>query len=144
MAQAEESKTYDVDAQKYYQAISSYERYPDFVDGMKKVTIERPAGANDFVGHYQLSMMGKDMSYTLNLHEEPQNGIISWTLKSSEFFKVNNGKWKIESLGAGKCRATYSLEVEFTFSVPGFILKPMIKGTLPAMMNSFAEVAKKL
>jgi ribosome-associated toxin RatA of RatAB toxin-antitoxin module len=144
MAQAEETRTYDVDAQKFYTVITQYEKYPEFVDGMKKVTLERAPGAREFVGHYELSMMGKDMSYSLLLQENPDQGELSWSLKSSEFFKVNNGKWKIESLGAGQCRATYSLEVEFTFSVPGFVLKPMIKGTLPSMMNGFAERAKKL
>lgn len=142
MAQAEETKTFDVDAQKLYQAVTSYEQYPEFVDGMKKVVIDRQSGS--LVGHYELSMMGKDMKYSLTLSENAGQLELSWTLLKSDFFKVNNGKWKIVALGAGRCQATFSQEVEFTFPVPGFVLKPMIKGTLPLMMNGFAERAKKL
>ena len=36
------------------------------------------------------------------------------------------------------------LGVEYNAHVIEAILKPMVKGTLPSMMNSFAEVAKKL
>ncbi len=142
MAEANETKSYPVDAQKMYQAVTSYEQYPSFVDGMKKVVIET-VGA-DKIGHYELSMMGKEMKYSLKLHESPATFEVSWTLLKSEFFKVNNGKWKIVSKGPGQCEATFSQEVEFTFPVPGFVLKPMIKGTLPIMMNGFAERAKKL
>ena len=142
MAQAEQEKTYDVDAAQYFQAVSQYEKYPEFVDGMKKVKVER--GPNGIVGHYDLSMMSKDMSYSLSLQEDQKAGKIHWTLLKSDFFKVNNGAWTIESLGAGKCKVHYSLEVEFSFSVPGFLLKGVVKSTLPTMMNSFYERAKKL
>src|ERR1035437_2689850 len=130
MAQAENEKTYDVDAQKYFQAVTDFDRYPEFVDGMKKVKTEKSA-TGEITAHYELSMMGKDMSYTLKIKQDPSAGEVSWTLLKSEFFKVNNGAWKIEPLGSGKCKVKYWLEVEFSFSVPGFMLKPMIKGTLP-------------
>lgn len=142
MAQAEMEKTYDISAEKYFKAVSQYENYPQFVDGMKKVTCERD-GTGSVVGHYELSMMSKDMSYVLKINENASAGTVNWSLMKSEFFRVNNGAWKIESTGANSCKVHYSLEVEFNFSVPGFILKTMVKGTLPSMMNSFYERAKK-
>ena len=141
MAQAESDKTYDVSAEKYFKAVSDYESYPKHVDGMKKVTVER--NGNEVTAHYELSMMSKDMSYSLKIKEDPAKGEISWVLLNSEFFKVNNGGWKIESTGPNSCKVHYSLEVEFTFSVPGFILKPLVKGTLPTMMDGFYKWAKK-
>jgi ribosome-associated toxin RatA of RatAB toxin-antitoxin module len=143
MAQAEQEKTYDVDATKYFQAVSQYEKYPEFVDGMKKVSVERNADGT-VVGHYDLSMMSKDMSYVLNIKEDAKAGTVNWTLKQSDFFKINNGAWKIESIGPGQCKVSYSLDVEFNFSVPGFILKSLVKGTLPSMMKSFYERAQEL
>ena len=143
MAQAEQEKTYDVDASKFFQAVTQLEKYPEFVDGMKKVVVEK--GANgETIGHYELSMMSKDMSYSLKIKEDAAAGTLDWTLLKSDFFKVNNGAWKIESLGAGKCKVTYSLDVEFNFSVPGFILKSLVKGTLPTMMKNFYDRAKEL
>jgi ribosome-associated toxin RatA of RatAB toxin-antitoxin module len=143
MAQAEQEKTYEVSAEKYFKAVADYEKYPEFVDGMKKVKTERgPDGS--IVAVYELSMMSKDMSYTLKIAEEPSKGEVSWSLVKSDFFKVNNGAWKIESIGPSQCRVRYSLEVEFSFSVPSFILKGIVKGSLPSMMNSFYERAKTL
>ena len=141
MAQAESEKTYDISAEKYFKAVTDYESYPKHVDGMKKVKAER--SGNEITAHYELSMMSKDMSYSLKIKENPGAGEVSWTLLKSDFFKVNNGSWKIESTGPNSCRVKYSLEVEFTFSVPSLILKPMVKGTLPTMMNGFYEWAKK-
>lgn len=143
MAQAENEKTYDVDAQKYFQAVTDFDHYPEFVDGMKKVVTKKNE-AGDLIADYEFSMMNKNMSYQLKIKQDAGAGAVSWTLIKSEFFKVNNGAWKIESLGAGKCKVHYSLEVEFSFSVPGFMLKPMIKGTLPTMMDGFYNRAKKI
>ena len=142
MAQAEQEKTFDVSAEQYYKAVSQYENYPEFVEGVKSVKVER--NGNKVVGHYDLSMMGKDMSYSLNITENPEAKSLSWTLLKSEFFKENIGKWTIESTGPKGCKVHYSLEVDFSFSVPGFLLKGIVKSTLPTMMNSFYERAKNL
>ena len=142
MAQADSEKTYDVSADKYYQAVSEYEKYPTFVEGMKSVKAKRTGF--DVIADYELSMMSKDMSYQLKIKEDPSAKVISWTLSKSDFFKVNNGKWTIQSTGPSSCKVHYSLEVDFNFTVPGFLLKGVVKSTLPTMMNSFYERAKKL
>ena len=142
MAQGTHETTFDVDAEQLMRAVMDYEKYPEFVDGMKKVRVER--NGSKVTAHYDLSMMGKDMSYSLHLKEEPEVGHVSWTLLKSEFFKVNNGDWLIQSLGPGKCKARYTSEVEFTFPVPGFMLKPIVKGALPKMMDGFYQRAKRL
>ncbi len=143
MAQAESEKTYEVSADKFFKAVADYEKYPEFVDGMRKVKAEKnPDGT--IIAHYDLSMMSKDMSYTLRIKEAPEQGEVNWSLVKSDFFKVNNGAWKITSTGPASCKVRYSLEVEFSFSVPSLILKGIVKGSLPTMMNSFYERAKKL
>ena len=143
MAQAEMEKTYDVDAGKYFLAVSNYAKYPEFVDGMKAVTVQTQSPGKH-IANYSISMLSKDMTYDLELRDNAEQGTVNWSLLKSDFFKVNNGAWKIESAGPGKCKVHYSLEVEFNFSVPGFILKGLVKGTLPSMMNSFYERAKTL
>jgi ribosome-associated toxin RatA of RatAB toxin-antitoxin module len=143
MAQAESEKSYEVSAEKFFKAVSEYENYPKFVDGMKNVKAERNADAT-ITAHYDLSMMSKDMSYTLKIKENPAQGEVNWTLVKSDFFKVNNGSWKITSTGPNSCKVRYALEVEFSFSVPSLILKGIVKGSLPTMMNSFFERARSL
>ena len=84
------------------------------------------------------------MTYTLDIEDNAERMTVDWKLVESSFFKVNNGSWKIESMGPGKCKVSYSLEVEFTFSVPGLILKGLVKSMLPSMMNGFHQRAKTL
>ena len=142
MAQAESEKTYEVSAEKFFKAVADYEKYPEFVDGMKKVKAEKsPDGST--TAHYNLSMMSKDMSYTLKIHENQTAGEVNWSLLKSDFFKVNNGSWKITPTGPQSCKVRYAREVEFSFSVPSLILKGIVRGSLPTMMNSFYERAKK-
>ena len=143
MGQAENEKNYDVSAEKYFKAVADYEKYPEFVEGMKKVRTERAADGS-VIAHYDLSMMSKDMSYVLKIRENPAAGEVDWSLVRSDFFKVNNGSWRIQSTGPSSCRVKYALEVEFSFPVPGFILKGIVKSTLPTMMDSFYKRAKGL
>ncbi len=142
MAHAEHEKIYEVSAGKYFQAVADYSKYPEFIEGMKRVSVDRAADGTA-TATYDLTMMSKDMSYTLKLRENPGQGEVSWTLLKSDFFKMNNGAWKIEPLGPEKCRVKYSLEVDFKFPVPSFILKGIVKGTLPSMMDSFFKRAKQ-
>ncbi len=143
MPQADMEKTFDVDAGKYFSAVADYSKYPEFVEGMKAITVDTISPGKHLV-HYSISMLSKDMTYDLDTEDNSEQGTVNWKLAKSDFFKVNNGAWKIEAQGPGKCKVSYSLEVEFKFSVPGFILKPLVKSTLPTMMNSFYERAKKL
>ena len=132
-----------MEAGKYFQAVSNYESYPEFVDGMKKVKVEHQSNGH-FLAKYDISIMSKDMTYTLDIEDNAERMTVDWKLVESSFFKVNNGSWKIESMGPGKCKVSYSLEVEFTFSVPGLILKGLVKSMLPSMMNGFHQRAKTL
>ena len=142
MAQAEADKTYDVSAEKFFRAVSEYEKYPEHVEGMKKVVVKR--NGSEITADYELSVMSKDMSYSIALKEDAAKGEVSWTLIKSEFFKANNGGWKIEKSGPNECKVHYWLDVEFNFSVPTFLLKTMVKSSLSTMMNGFYERAKTL
>jgi ribosome-associated toxin RatA of RatAB toxin-antitoxin module len=143
MAQADQEKTYDVDAGKYFRAVTDYEKYPEIVDGMKSVKVAKQSNGHIFAD-YELSMMSKEMKYSLDIQDNAAEGTVDWKLIKSDFFKTNNGAWKIKSAGEGKCTVHYSVEVEFNFPVPGFILKGVVKSTLPTMMNNFFERAKTL
>ena len=142
VAKADQEKTYDVSADQYFKSVTQYEQYPEHVEGVKAIQVERKG--NDVVGHYDLNMMGKEIKYSLNIKEDPANKKMNWSLLKSDFFTVNNGAWTITPTGPKSCKVHYAVEVEFSFPVPGFLLKGIVKGTLPSMMNSFYERAKKL
>ncbi|MCM2278265.1 MAG: SRPBCC family protein [Oligoflexia bacterium] len=137
MASAEIKETLSVDHEKFFQTVSRYEDYPKFVDGCTSVKVERK-GPGEARVTYHVSMM-KDVVYTLDHKEDPAKGTIEWTLVESDFFKTNNGSWKIRSAGPGKTEIHYGLELEFKIPVPGLILNRLVKGNLPSMVKSFEK-----
>jgi coenzyme Q-binding protein COQ10 len=142
MASAELTEVVDLPIKSLFSAITDYDNYPRFVTGMKAVSVNG-SGQNKVV-EFDLEMM-KRFQYSVNMRESFDEASgqaeISWTLKNSGLFKVNNGCWKLKSLGPTKTQVTYSLEVEFSFGVPGFILNGLVKKNIPANIKSFSQWA---
>ena len=140
MAVAEIKETLNVDKDQLFAAICRYEDYPKFVDGVKSVKVERK-GPGVTKAMYHVNML-KDVTYSLDIKDNAESGVIEWSLIESDFFKINNGRWELKSVGPGKTEAHYRLEIEFKFPVPGMILNKLIKNQLPAMIKSFEKQAK--
>ncbi len=141
MAKAEIKEILKVSKKALFKAITSYENYPQFVEGCKSVEVTRMAGGQVQV-KYRVSIM-KEVSYTLALQEDFESGIVSWELIDGDAFKKNSGAWKLKELTANETETTYSIEVEFKVAVPGFILNRLVKGSLPTVMKNFEEQAKR-
>lgn len=139
MAKAEIQEVVSADRDKLFQAICKYEDYPQFVEGCEAVKVERK-GAGQARATYRVNMI-KLVNYTLDHRENPEAGTVEWNLVESDSFKLNNGRWELKSVGPGKTEVKYSLEVEFNFPVPGFMLNPLIKGSLPNMVKNFVKRA---
>lgn len=142
MAQAELSETMNVDFDKLFKAITSYESYPQFVDGCTYAKIESRDGSKCKV-HYKVSLM-KDVDYQLDHVEDATNGKMSWTLATSGLLKKNTGSWELKNLGPGKTQVRYTVDIDFNFPAPGFVVSRLIKSSLPSMLKNFESFAKKL
>lgn len=140
MAQAEFREVLSVDKDKLLSVITTYEAYPEFVEGCKAVQVQRNSDGSSRVT-YQVTVMSQDISYTLDHREDSSQGTVQWKLVESNFFKKNDGKWEIKQAGKGKSDVVYSLDVEFKVPVPGFILNRLVKGSLPGMVKSFEKQA---
>lgn len=140
MAKAEIHEVLSVSKEKLYAAIIRYEDYPQFVDGVKEVQVERK-GAGKARVRYKVNVI-KEVTYTLDLVEDETRGEVSWTLVESDFFKKNVGRWQLKDAGAGKTDVQYELEVEFKIPVPGLILNRLVKGSLPPMLKNFEKRAR--
>ncbi len=141
MAKAEICEVLPVSKEALFAAITEYGNYPQFVEGCTHVQVEKMGPGKSKVT-YRVSMM-KEVNYTLDMSEDFQAGTVNWTLVSSDFFKKNNGAWKLKTVSEGKTEAHYSLEVEFNIPVPGFILNKLVKGGLPSMLKNFERQALK-
>jgi ribosome-associated toxin RatA of RatAB toxin-antitoxin module len=140
MAQAEIQETLAVDKYKLFGTIVRYEEYPKFVDGCTAVEVERKSKSQARVT-YHVNLL-KEISYTLDLTENAEQGTVEWTLVSSDFMKKNSGRWELKALGAGKTEAKYTVEIEFKIPVPGLILNRLVKGSLPSMIRGFEKQAQ--
>jgi coenzyme Q-binding protein COQ10 len=140
MAQAELKEILPVDAQKLFQVITDYPKYPEFVDSCAGVQVGKREGSKVQVT-YDVNLI-KDVSYTLEHEENAAAGTMKWQLVSSQFLKKNSGSWLIKSLGPGKSEVTYTLEIEFKIPVPGLILNSLVKKSLPGMLRNFEKRAK--
>ncbi len=148
MADANIEATMNVGADKLFAAICRYEDYPEFVTGVDSVRVERKAQGHARVT-YKLNIV-KEIQYTLDLTEEKIESAgkthyrVHWKLHDSDFFKSNNGSWEFEESQPGKTQVKYAIAAEFKIPVPGFILKKIIAGNLPGVIESFEKRARAL
>jgi len=140
MATAELKKILSVDRAKLFAVVTKYEDYPQFVDGVSSVSVERKGPGKARVT-YKVNLV-KELTYTLDHEEDAENGFVKWSLVSGDIMKKNSGHWELRDAGAGKTEASYKVEVEFKVWVPGPILNKLVSGSLPSMIENFEKRAR--
>lgn len=140
MAEAQTTKLFNCTPEEFYQIVSDYEKYPEFLSEVKDTKILKSEGGKKLV-EFQVSVI-KDFSYKLWISEEP-NKKISWVFDSGDIFKVSNGHWILED-EAGKTRATYWVEAKFNMFVPGPIAKALVSVNLPNMVAAYEKRIREL
>ncbi len=96
--------------ERFYDLVVDYERYPEFVPGMRSVRV-RKSGSDKHV-EYELDLGIRRIKYVLR-HEEERPRRVAWSLVSGDMMKVSNGSWVLAPDGA-KTRAVYSVEIQIT------------------------------
>ena len=142
MAQAEISRTINAPKDVVYKVITDYEKYPEFVSSCQEAKVLSSEPGKKRVA-YRVELM-KDVRYTVDQREDAAKGVVEWSLVESNIFKQNAGRWELREVDATHTEATYTLEVEFKIPVPGFVLKKLVQGSLPAMVKDFVERAESL
>jgi coenzyme Q-binding protein COQ10 len=94
---------------KLFAVIGDYDRYAEFVPGLKRCRVKArgPAGVDV---EYELDLGVKKIRYTLRHVEEPP-WKVTWSLVSGEWMKVSNGGWDLVAEG-GATRARYTVEIQ--------------------------------
>lgn len=98
----------DVPIEKFFDIVVDYERYPEFVPGVRACRV-RDGGGEKHV-EYELDLGVKRIRYVLRMAEQRPTRV-SWSLVSGEMMKVSNGSWDLTAEG-GKTRARYSVEIQ--------------------------------
>jgi len=98
----------DVPLERFYEVVVDYERYPEFVPGIRKCRV-RNGGAEKQV-EYELDLGIRRIKYVLR-HDEQRPRRVSWSLVSGDMLKLSNGSWDLAE-EQGKTRAIYSVEIQ--------------------------------
>jgi coenzyme Q-binding protein COQ10 len=139
MAGATRSIVINAPPDKVFDIITDYEKYPQFVSEVKKVTTSERQG-NSVKLNYEISLV-KTLRYTIRVTEERPRKM-SWTFVEGDVMKTNTGSWVLEPEGEGKTRATYTVEVTVGPLVPKAIINGLVDQSLPKMMDAFKRRAE--
>jgi len=140
MAAADIERVMNVSKDRLFEVLTTYEDYPKFLPEVQKVEVTRN-GPHQAKVKYNVSMI-KDVIYSVIMTEDREAGTLKWLLDESAHFKTNSGCWTLESKGDMQCWVRFEVEIDFNFPAPGFIVKKVVKGNLPKMLNHFEERAK--
>lgn len=96
--------------EKVFGVVVDYERYPEFVPGIRSSRV-RDAGGEKQV-EYQLDLGIRKVKYVLRMAEKRPT-TVSWSLVSGDMMKVSNGSWALADEG-GKTRAVYTVDIQIS------------------------------
>ena len=99
-----------VPVERFYDIVVDYERYPEFVPGIRACRVRNGGGEKQV--EYELDLGIRRIKYVLR-HEEQRPRKVSWSLVSGDMMKVSNGSWDLADVG-GKTRALYTVEIQVT------------------------------
>jgi coenzyme Q-binding protein COQ10 len=140
MAKASATEVFHCTPDQFFKIISDYEKYPEFLQEVKKCQVLKTEGNRKLV-EYSVSVI-KSFKYTMWMTENPPTGI-NWEFGGGDIFKTSIGSWKLEN-EAGKTRATYTVEATFTMFVPGPIANALVSVNLPGMMSAYHKRVAQL
>ncbi len=137
MAEAERTVEARADREAFFDVVTDYAAYPEFVPGIESVDVlSRSAGRARV--RFQLHIV-RSISYTLDLVED-RPGSVAWTLVEGDL-AANTGSWTLAESERGSV-ATYKVRVEVGMFVPGAIVSRLVGETLPATLDAFARRAE--
>jgi ribosome-associated toxin RatA of RatAB toxin-antitoxin module len=142
MPQASRSIVINVTPQQLMSVIADYEKYPQFLPEVKKISVANRT-ENSAEVTYEIEVI-KRISYTLRIASEATTS--KWSLIRGDLFKKNEGSWVLRPEGEGKTHATYNLEVEIGGFIPGLkmITDKLTASQLPTLLENFKKRAEAL
>jgi len=140
MPGANHTEMFSCSIEQLYDVIADYEKYPEFLSEVKSCKILKTEGNKKFV-EYHIALI-KSFKYTLAMTEQKPD-LISWDFVGGEIFKSSSGSWKLQE-EAGRTRAIYKVDAQFSLFLPGPIAKTLLTVNLPSMMSSYHRRIKEL
>jgi ribosome-associated toxin RatA of RatAB toxin-antitoxin module len=110
MAQVRKEIVIEAPLERFYDLVVDYERYPEFVPGIRACRV-RSVGGEKHV-EYELDLGVKRIRYVLRMVEQRPTRV-AWSLVSGDMMKVSNGSWELAADGT-HTRAIYAVEIQIS------------------------------
>lgn len=137
--QVEQSVDVDVPAESFYELITDFAAYPEFLSSCVSTRVLKQEGEVYDV-EFTVRVI-RQIDYVLRLSGKPYESL-SWTLIKPGLFTANDGGWRLEALTDTTTRATYRLAVEVSRFVPQAITAKLVESTLPEMLEQWKAHAE--
>ncbi len=137
----------DAPADRVFDVIVDYARYPEFVPGIKACRVVAGGEAAERRVEYELDLGIKRVRYVLrHLEERPTK--VTWSLVSGDLMKVSNGSWELQAEG-DRTRARYAVEILIAKpplvpqAVMDRISDELTRVQLPRTLDAFKQRAER-
>ena len=139
-AKAVEKMVVNCSREHFFSIITDYEKLPEFIPELDRVVVDKTT-ANMNVVTYYITVLGRSISYTLQLTNHPHDSVV-WNLIRGEFMKANEGRWTLEEIDGNSTRVTYQLSMSFPMLVPSAVVAQLQKNSLPKLMKQYKDRAE--
>jgi ribosome-associated toxin RatA of RatAB toxin-antitoxin module len=111
----------DASPQRCYEVAVDFERYPDWAQDVKQVTVlERDADNRGARVEYRAAALGRSTRYVLEYDYGEAPAAFSWQLVEGDMLRQLDGRYGFEPDGGGT-RVSYKLTADPSIPLPGFI-----------------------
>lgn len=119
-----------------FKTITAYSKYPKFMLGVKKAKVQKKIDKNHAIVEYAVSLLGKEVSYVLNMEAVSEKSL-TWTLNKSKYLDTNNGGWRLTPKGKAQCSVEYSLVLGLPIPAPSFVINRGATTYVREMLDKF-------
>lgn len=124
----------DVPPETLLEVVYDVESYPEFVKGIKRVTVKN-RGPNNVVAEFDADMGAMKFCYTLLVERTSES--VRWR-RIAGSFRASEGS--MVHLGEGKFR--YKNAMDPGFAVPGFAVRFVLERSLPRLIRELRARAR--
>lgn len=119
--QATEKTVVAATPQACFDAVTDFDRYPEWAADIKQVTVvERDDDGRATLVQFRAAAFGRSTSYTLRYDYSDAPATLAWVQDEGDLTSRLDGRYEFRATGGG-CEITYHLAVELKLPIPGFV-----------------------
>ena len=123
-----------------FQLVNDVERYPGFVPGCHERRVLSRA-ESEIVARLGVHRGALRTHFTTRNHLQPPGRVQMQLVEGP--FRMLEGDWRFEPVGAGGCRVEFTLRFEFSNRLKAALLEPLFEHVVIDLVRAFIERARR-